>query len=266
MIQRIQIVCLMIAVAVEHGHAAPPVAPPPADTELTTIAFGSCNREDRPQDFWSVIAESDPQLCVLIGDNVYADSRPDAQGRMVAIEPRNAAEIREAYEELEASETWQAFRSKVPILATWDDHDYGLNDAGREWRLKREAKEILLEFVAEPADSPRRSRDGVHHSWTFGPDGRRVQLILLDTRWFRDPLLSKAHPQAPGRYRQDSNPESTILGSQQWAWLEKTLREPADLRIIGSSVQVVPWEHGWECWGNFPHERRRLFDAIARTK
>ncbi|MBQ72680.1 MAG: phosphodiesterase [Planctomycetaceae bacterium] len=266
MLHRFELHCFILAAVLGSVDAAPPAALPPADTELTTIAFGSCNREDRPQSFWPIIADADPQLCLLIGDNVYADSRPNEQGRMVAMEPRNAAEIREAYDELESSEQWKTFRSTVPILATWDDHDYGLNDAGREWHLKEESKEILLDFVDEPADSSRRAREGVHHSWTFGPDGRRVQVILLDTRWFRDPLLPKINDQAPGRYRQNSDPESTILGTDQWKWLEKTLNEPADLRIIGSSVQVVPWEHGWECWGNFPHERRRLFDAIARSK
>lgn len=242
-----------------------PVVPPAIDVSPTTIAFGSCNREDRSQTFWSTIEGHRPDLCLLIGDNVYADSRPDDQGRMVSAEPRNAAEIREAYDGLESHETWRSFRDSVPILATWDDHDYGLNDAGREWRLKEASKEILLDFFDEPADSKRRSRAGVHHAWNFGPQGRRVQVILLDTRTFRDPLVRRTDEEARGRYRPDSNPQSTILGRDQWRWLEERLEEPADIRIIGSSVQVVPWEHGFECWGNFPHERRRLFDLIART-
>jgi tetratricopeptide (TPR) repeat protein len=41
---------------------------------------------------------------------------------------------------------------------------------------------------------------------------------------------------------------------------------PAELRLIGSGVQVVPDEHGSEMWGNFPLERRRLFKLIRDTK
>ncbi|MEE2894169.1 MAG: alkaline phosphatase D family protein [Planctomycetota bacterium] len=254
--------CLSVA---SSTPADPPAPLPDVDSTLTTIAFGSCNREDRPQDIWSRIEAHRPDLCLLIGDNVYADSRPNDEGRMVAMEPRNKEEIQEAFDELAASEEWQRFRRTIPVLATWDDHDYGLNDAGREWRLKEEAKEVFLDFYGEPADSPRRDRPGIHHAWTFGPEGRRVQVILLDTRTFRDPLLRKTNARAPGRYRPNPDPQATILGPGQWAWLEERLQEPADLRIIGSSIQVVPWEHGWESWGNFPHDRRRLFDLIART-
>ena len=57
-----------------------------------------------------------------------------------------------------------------------------------------------------------------------------------------------------------------MLGEKQWRWLAEQLKVPAELRIIGSGVQVVPDEHGWEMWGNFPRERRRLFNLIRETK
>ena len=44
------------------------------------------------------------------------------------------------------------------------------------------------------------------------------------------------------------------------------MRKPADVRIIASSIQVVNDEHGWECWGNMPRERRRLFDLVRSTR
>jgi len=57
-----------------------------------------------------------------------------------------------------------------------------------------------------------------------------------------------------------------MLGEAQWAWLRACLQEPAELRLIVSSVQVVVEGHGWERWGNFPLERQRLYDLIAGTK
>jgi alkaline phosphatase D len=40
---------------------------------------------------------------------------------------------------------------------------------------------------------------------------------------------------------------------------------PAELRLIGSGIQVVPDEHGSETWGNFPLERKRLFRLIEEA-
>ncbi len=91
-----------------------------------------------------------------------------------------------------------------------------------------------------------------------------VRLITLDTHYFRSG--GTADSSATRRYRQDSNPLKTILGAGQWEWLEKELRQPADVRILESSIRVVNDEYGWECWGGiFPSERRRLFESIAKT-
>jgi alkaline phosphatase D len=57
-----------------------------------------------------------------------------------------------------------------------------------------------------------------------------------------------------------------MLGEAQWAWLRKCLQEPAELRLIVSSIQVVVEGHGWERWGNLPRERQRLYDLIASTR
>jgi alkaline phosphatase D len=73
---------------------------------------------------------------------------------------------------------------------------------------------------------------------------------------------------APGRerYLPDDDPAKTMLGEAQWDWLRACLQEPAELRLIVSSIQVVVEGHGWERWGNFPRERQRLYDLIASTR
>ena len=53
-----------------------------------------------------------------------------------------------------------------------------------------------------------------------------------------------------------------MLGAAQWTWLENQLRQPADLRLIASSIQVMPTVHGWEAWSRMPAERDRLFSLI----
>ena len=237
--------------------------PEPSQT-LTTIAFGSCNRTDRTQAYWDTIRERRPDLFLFIGDNMYADLQKTGRGEIYVM-PFQPRVIEEAYAALDAVPQWTRFRNEVPVLATWDDHDYGANDVGAEWRLKEASETLFEDFYGLPDDAPARTRPGVHQSYAFGPDGQRVQIILLDTRFFRDRLVKKPKDQKKGLYQPTTDDSLTVLGDDQWTWLEEQLREPADVRIIASSIQVVAWEHAWESWGNFPAERARLFALIGRT-
>jgi alkaline phosphatase D len=159
-------------------------------------------------------------------------------------------------------------RRAVPHLAIWDDNDYGLNDGGADFRFKGESKAAFLDFWRAPANDPRRARDGIHDARILGPTGKRVQVIMLDTRWFRSPWKPTDQRNAAGkeRYLPDSDPAKTMLGEVQWRWLEEQLRQPADVRLVVSGVQVIVEGHGWERWGNFPHEVQRLYRTIAAAR
>lgn len=222
---------------------------------LTRIAFGSCYKTDRDPTVWTTIASRNPDALVLLGDNVYADTR-------------DPAKLRDAWHALESTESFAALRERVVLLATWDDHDYGENDAGREYPIRAESQRAFLDFLREPADSRRREREGVYESYTFGPEGRRVQIILLDTRYHRSGLTRRESrgANADGRhgfYLRDESESATMLGETQWEWLEQRLREPADVRLIGSSIQFVAEDHFWERWEQFPRERSRLLRLLG---
>ena len=237
------------------------VAQPAAaeDEPISRIAFGSCVRQGRPQPIWDAITATRPQMFLFIGDNIYGDTE-------------DMTVLKSKWQQLGREPGYQKLKAACPILATWDDHDYGANDAGHEYPKKRESQQIFLDFFDEPADSPRRTREGVYDAKTFGPEGKRVQVILLDTRYFRSPLVPHKGPRGEageghsGPYTANRDPNATILGAAQWKWLEAQLKNPADVRVIASSIQVVPDEHWWEKWGNIPHERQRLFKLIASTK
>jgi alkaline phosphatase D len=53
-----------------------------------------------------------------------------------------------------------------------------------------------------------------------------------------------------------------LLGEAQWHWLEQQLKQPARVRILVSSIQVVAQDHHHEKWYNLPHERDRLYKLI----
>ena len=250
-----------IALAAAAMTSFPATAEPKlSDTKtLTRIAFGSCVDQKKPQPIWQAIRGYRPDLFLFMGDNVYGSIRSRQE--------TDLSRLREAYATARQVEPFQSLRDAVPTMAVWDDHDFGLNDGGGTFKHKAEAQKLFADFWDLPADDPRRQRKGIYHARIVGPDGRRVQIILLDTRYFRSDLKRTDKRGAPGRerYLQDPDPAKTILGDTQWRWLEEQLKQPAEIRLIVSSIQVIADGHGWERWGNLPAERRRLYDLIARS-
>jgi alkaline phosphatase D len=221
---------------------------------VQTIAFGSCLKESRPQPIWESVIATNPNVFVLLGDNIYGDTR-------------DMKKLRRKWDALAAVSGFSKLNTQCRLLATWDDHDYGENDAGIEYPKKAESQQIFLDFLDEPKDSARRSTPGIYDQVTIGPKGKRVQFILLDTRYFRTALKrASKREKGKGPYGPNESDKAEILGEAQWRWLEKTLREPAEVRIIASSIQVVSTTHGWETWGNFPKERRRFLELLKKTK
>ncbi|MGF9761680.1 alkaline phosphatase D family protein [Microvirga sp. 0TCS3.31] len=254
----------LLVLAILFGLLLPePLHAQDTPSPLTRIAFGSCADEEKPQPIWDAVLAYQPQLFLFAGDNVYGDVR---QGRDVP-DGELIQSLQESYAQAAQVSGMARLRSTIPHLATWDDHDYGKNDAGAEFAGRHEAQRLFLQFWNVPLSDVRHQREGVYHSQTFGPDGQRVQVILLDTRFFRSSLKPTDQRSASGRerYLPDEDPGKTMLGEMQWSWLAERLREPADVRLVVSSIQVVAEGHGWERWGNFPRERRRLYDLIRAT-
>jgi len=241
-------------VRIAAGLCALLLAASAAAQAIDTIAFGSCIRQGKPQPVWEAVNALEPDVFLLLGDNVYADTTDmDA--------------MRGTYAMLAAEPGFARLRSRCPVLATWDDHDYGANDAGAEYPMRAESQQIFLDFFALPPDAPERTRPGVYSHQVYGPPGQRVQIILLDTRYFRSPLVrAPATPECRrGSHAPNRDPAATMLGADQWRWLGERLREPAELRILASSIQVVPEEHCFEKWANLPLERERLFRLIREA-
>ena len=137
----------------------------------------------------------------------------------------------------------------TPIVGTWDDHDYGGNGSGDSYQWKQESKQLFLDFMGHPADSRVRQRDGIYSSYLIGEGANRVNLILLDLRWWRN--------------SQDP------LGEEQWAWLAQQLgvvgnqsydnsngdeaTPPPVLNILVSSTQLVVHDPVGNYWSIHEH-------------
>jgi len=233
-----------------------------SDKSIETIALGSCLNPHNDQTIWQSVEATNPDLFLFLGDNVYAD-RLDGKWLPVATEES----FKKSYHALLNNVHYQRLSKRIPVFPIWDDHDYGQNDGGAENPVAAMAKDFFLSSFNLPQASEIRKRQGVYYSKIKGEEGKRVQLIFLDTRSFRTDL-TKAEPgnkEGYQRYQPSSDPQQNMLGEVQWKWLEEELNKPADLRIIASSIQVLAEDHGWERWGNFPKERQRFFDLLTQT-
>jgi alkaline phosphatase D len=228
---------------------------------ITKIAFGSCGDQDWPQPVLSLAADDRPDAFIFLGDNIYGDTD-------------NMDTLRNKYARWQAQNDYKKLAATTKIFATWDDHDYGRNDAGVHYPFKKESKEIFLKAFNEPSESARRKHEGIYHTEYIKAGEKTIQVLLLDVRTFRNNLLLyKKGDSLPRKeyfytpdYRPHISPDSTLLGTEQWKWLEGELAKPADLRLVCSGSQFSIEYNGYEAWANFPHEQKKMLELIKKTK
>lgn len=226
--------------------------PRPVDTSqgLAVIAFGSCNKLNKPQSMWQFVADNNPNLWIWLGDIIYADTT-------------DMRALAGMYKSLKTNAEYKKLRAKAQIIGVYDDHDFGANDAGKGYPKKKASKKCLMDFLDVPGNAPVRKREGAYTSYLFGKGAQRIKVIVLDTRYFRDTLI----PDPSKQRRYLPNLEGDVLGEAQWKWLEKELKtSPANLNILCSSIQILADEHGYEKWGNFPNARKRMLNLIVQSK
>jgi len=233
----------------------------PKTPSTTTIGIGSCANQDVPQPLLGLAASYKPDYFIFLGDNIYGDTD-------------NMDTLRAKYKRWGAQPSFQELKRATRFFATWDDHDFGSNDAGRHYPYKKESKEIFLSFFEEPDTSLRRKHDGIYHVEYLKEKEKTIQLILLDNRTFRDDVrLFDSTAPTPCEhyfytldYSVHQNSDSTLLGKEQWKWLEEILKVPADLRLVCSGTQFGIEYNGYEAWANYPNEQQRFIDLIKKTR
>jgi alkaline phosphatase D len=229
-----------------------PILPP----VVTRLGLGSCSSQNAPQPVLGHVLKHGIEAFIYAGDNAYIDTY-------------DPAALRAGYESwLTKRAEFQNLRASVPLFATWDDHDYGCCDEDKDYPIKTQSQQIFLDFFEEPANSPRRTQAGIYTAYKIGPTGQKLQIILLDTRYFLD---NKRPDNGCGQndycpWAGPADVNKTMLGPAQWQWLKNTLLEPADLRMIVTSVQFSSSYHGFEGWSLFPYERRRMQELIRETR
>tara|TARA_B100000003_G_scaffold63058_2_gene56394 strand:- start:5408 stop:6409 length:1002 start_codon:yes stop_codon:yes gene_type:complete len=222
--------------------------------EILTLGFGSCLHQDRSMAILKTIEKKELDLFMFIGDNVYGDQKDGELDKLIRT-------YKQQYNNLEN------FLKNVSTEFIWDDHDFGLNDGGSDYRYKDRAKELFLETWKIPSQDPRRLRDGLYFDKMIEKNGLKVHLIFLDNRTFKSEwkLTDEFNKEGKERYVKDFDPDKTLLGKKQWQWLKDKLNEDSNIKIILSSLQILSLGHGWESWDKLPLERERLFNLIDES-
>ena len=212
--------------------------------ESIKIGLGSCLDQDYPQPIWQSIKKEDLNYFIFLGDNVYGDTRYGSLRKM-----------KSAYDK--QKKVLPDFLNNISILSIWDDHDFGINDGGADYRFKRRAQELYIDFWEITKDDDRSNREGIYFSKNEIFFNKKFKFIFLDTRFFRSKLKGKK-----SNYIENIEPDATILGNAQWTWLENELKSDFDFLFVFSSIQIIAKDHRFEKWSNFPNERAKLFELL----
>jgi alkaline phosphatase D len=220
-----------------------------------TIIFGSCSNQNKRMDHWRTIINYEPDLLILLGDNVYGDFNNES-----------ANQLKQAYKKLSENSNFQYIKNNIPIISIWDDHDYGINDGGRNWEYKSIAKKLFLDFFSVNSNDVRYKRDGIYNSNDILLFNKKIKIVSLDTRYFKDDFILNQDRSLNKKYKIDYNKNKTILGKEQWKWLNNELKKEYDLLILLSSFQVLSTSHGWEKWSNIFYEREKLLKLLNKNR
>ena len=210
------------------------------------LGIGSCVDQDYPTPAWASLEKESINSFFFLGDNIYGDVPSGRLDNVIL-----------SYEKL--NDQMPSWLKNTEKLVIWDDHDYGLNDAGANYIYKAESQQIYNDAWNIDQNDPRRSREGIYFSELKDIAGIKILIVGLDTRYFRSNLIKVGNS-----YKPHKNSNTTILGPIQWQWLEKELSREHDILILASSIQVLATEHRFEKWANIPHERDRLLALLNK--
>ncbi len=175
---------------------------------------------------WKVHTEdTNLDAMYFIGDNVYADRK---KGKKVKVTKKS---LSKRY--FETRKTLPVFRSFIsrPVYATWDDHDYGSNNGGEKFKLKKYSAKIFRKYWRSPFQSPEGFVKGPGVSYFITKANQRF--FFLDNRSFRA----------------KKNPMGEHFGLAQKKWLfDNLLLGDNELNVLISGDQFFGNYHRFESY------------------
>ena len=201
---------------------------------------------------WNSVSKLNPDYIFLIGDNVYADIG-DKLSELNGCKPER---LLNRYIETRTRLELFYLKQLIPIAMIWDDHDYGKNNGGSDYKYKFASKRIFKDFSLN--ENPEISEDGLGVG--FKLKLANINFLFLDDRFYRD---KKYH-----------------FGTEQEDWLFKNLEasenakkadiienpEPSQSVII-SGDQFFGKYHPFESFeGNHQENFKKFIEKISNLK
>jgi hypothetical protein len=203
-------------------------------------AFISCQLDLlHRDDIWQRLLEQKPEIVFFMGDNVYADR--------TSFLNKNPADEKQLWERYVLTRNRVAFyfqKRLIPVIATWDDHDFGADNQGRRFPWKEASHEIFETFMAQDPRPALIAGPGVARKFSaFGAD-----FFMLDGRSFRD------DPGVTG---------AKMLGASQEKWFFESIQPRASWLLTGSLFYGgYTGGESFEAYGDdFKNFNRRLKDS-----
>ena len=139
-----------------------------------SFVFSACVRDKyTPHNVFETISELSPTFVALLGDQMYADF----DGDINAGPPASVLAALRAKYNRNFDEYFQTMSSQFPVVAIWDDHDYGQDNSDHTYRYKAEARKVFKETY--PIYPFRVEDGGLDYRFTIAG----VDIFVLDTRW-----------------------------------------------------------------------------------
>jgi len=156
---------------------------------------------------WEKLRSEKPELIFLNGDVVYVDSF-DFVERTKATD----LDIWQRYIDSFRRIPLYHWHRLTPILATWDDHDFGSNDGDRDFISKKEALRVFRGFFGATQIMNHYEQGPYGVSSVFKAFGQRF--FLMDDRTYRQPNKDQKTQEPFGHW-----------GKQQHEWLLTNLKK-----------------------------------------
>jgi len=209
-------------------------------------------------------------------NGVYGDGSDSGRVPMPAGEASTLADYRRRYASYRSDVDLQAAHAAHPFIAVWDDHEV-INDwwhggaAGHTARKGDWATRLAGGLQAYREWMPvREAGGGTFHLYRSFRFGRLADLLMLDTRSFRDRQVAGRDAAAL------ADPSRTLMGATQEDWffkgLQQSQREGDGWRLVGQQTMFSPISppgvppQNTDVWDGYPAARARVFDALEKNR
>jgi phosphodiesterase/alkaline phosphatase D-like protein len=233
--------------------------PPASSKRALSLGFSSCQHFSygyfTPH---AHAATQDLDLCVFLGDYIYAEGRPlsPTEPRLESPDANDLRSYRRKYQVYRSDTGLRELHRVHPAVHIWDDHEiannYSDNNPAPSPLQRSAAYRAAFEWVPRMVFPAERSR--IYKRISLG---RTADLFLLDER----------------QYRTGENDGQTrrMLGDRQSQWLRDGLRSSkATWKLIANQVPIAPMDYGGgpreDSWGGFPDGRERLLGEIESSR